>query len=92
MKRDPDWKQEDPMTQLRVLLGSIDGDLSNIIEGIVTGDRIRAAAGRAFRHAQQANKLAAAIARGDTKWDVESVTEISKSSIDSEEHIHITNE
>lgn len=34
MKRKEEWKQDNPRDQLRVLLGAIEGDLSNMREGI----------------------------------------------------------
>lgn len=34
MKRQPNWGQENPRDQARVILGAIEGDLSNMIEGI----------------------------------------------------------
>lgn len=69
MKREKGWGQDDPMTQLRVILGSIEGDLLNIVDGHASVE----APSRALRHVKDAQRLATAIAKGDTKWDAQAV-------------------
>lgn len=68
MKRESHWKQNDPITQLRCLLGSIEGELSNVVDGIASSIAPR----RALERVKQCQKLATAIAKGDCKWDEES--------------------
>ncbi len=65
MKREEHWKQESPMVQLRVILGSIHGNTMNIKDGYskeVAVDRI-------LIMVKDAQRLAEAIAKGDDKWD-----------------------
>lgn len=67
MKRNSSWSQESPIVQLRVILGSIEGDIMNISDGIASGK----VAARALKHVRDAKQLAEAIAKGDSEWDPE---------------------
>lgn len=72
MKRDKTWGQDDPITQLRAILGSIEGDMLNV-EGVLSQAPARLArtVSRVLKHVKDSQKLAEAIAKGDTKWDDE---------------------